>query len=185
MSETGLKTATCKEQITYYQFQTTGDIMERIEQNFEQATVLTLFKDTAKFGKYADRQIEYIENEKLEYDRIEEMRIFDPKKELYIWRENDHLKGRLREDNDETGTKETEYVISNLILWGTRAKTEKPGWTTLKEERGIEYTVPYTPKRIDEQHPLRIKIHTYIEYIDEIQASYTDSRFVEFTEGGE
>jgi len=185
MSETVLKTAKCKQTIETYQFTTIDEILEKINQHFEQATLFTLFKDKAVFAKYANRQIEFEENEKLEYDRIEEMRIFDPKKELYIWRQNNSLKGRLLEDHLETGTHEYEYVISEMILWGTRAKTEKPGWTTLKEDRGIEYTIPYPVKRVDEKHPLRLRIHTYIEYIDEIQASYTDSRFVEFTEGGE
>jgi len=185
MSEKVLKTAKCSETITKRTFKTIEEIQETINQNFQEATIFALLKDKATFGKYTHQQIELPDNENIAFHKIEEMRIFDPNKELYIWRENNSLKGRLRKDLPETGKKDIEYVISDLVLWGTRAKTEKPGWTTLKEDRGIEYTVPFPVKRVDEKHPLCLTIHTYIGYINDIQASYIDSRFVGFTEGGE
>ncbi|MEA1883591.1 MAG: CRISPR-associated protein Csx19 [Thermotogota bacterium] len=184
MPEKDLKKAKFIEPVTYT-FKTIEKIQETIKRNFQEATIFTLLKDKATFGKYTNQQIELPDNENIAFYKIEEMRIFDPTKELYIWRQNDTLKGRLREDLPETGTKDIEYIISDLVLWGTRAKTEKPGWTTLKEDRGIEYTVPFPVKRVDEKHPLCLTIHTYIGYINDIQASYIDSRFVGFTEGGE
>lgn len=185
MSETILRTAKCSESITYHTFKTVEEIQETINENFQEATIFALLKDKATFGKYTNQQIEFPDNSTIAFHKIEEMRIFDNNKELYIWHQNDTLKGRLREDHLGTGTEDIEYVISDLVLWGTRAKTEKPGWTTLKEDRGIEYTVPYPVKRVDEKNPLRLTIHTYIGYINDIQASYIDSRFVGFTEGGE
>ena len=185
MPDTVLKTAKCGETITYDTFNSVEEILEKINQNFDQATLFTLLKDKAIFGKYTNQTIQFPENETITFPMIEEMRIFNKDKELYIWRENNTLKGRLRKDLPETGKQDREYVISNLVLWGTRAKTAKPGWTTLKEDRGIEYTVPYQVKRVDEKHPLRLRIHTYIGYINDIQAGYIDSRFVEITEGGE
>jgi CRISPR-associated protein (TIGR03984 family) len=158
-------------------------LLSFIKENFgkDNATLFALLQDKVCFGKYLNQDFIFREPTNITKEDIIEVRVFNKKQELYIWRENSELFFRFRKDEECTDLKNTnceEYLVSNLVLWGSKIKRIKEGFTTIFENRGIEYTVPFEVEKLDSENPLKIKIHTYIEYLNDMQASFYDSRFV-------
>lgn len=159
------------------------NLLSFVKENFgpDNATIFTLLQDKVLFGKYLNQDFIFCEPTNIVEEEIIEARIFNKKQELYIWRETDNLFFRFRKDEECTNLKNTdceEYLVSNLVLWGTKIRRIKEGFTTIFEDRGIEYTVPFEVEKLDSKNPLKLRIHTYIEYLNGIQASFYDSRFV-------
>jgi CRISPR-associated protein (TIGR03984 family) len=120
-------------------------------------------------------------------DRVLELRIFNSSEELYIWRENDIIHYRYRSDVLESNeTPEEEYVESDLILRGTDIVDDetKDDWTTLTEDQGFTYSLPFVVEKLSPKDPLKIRVRSYIEYLNGMQASFYDSRFVGFVIAG-
>src|SRR6056297_2054394 len=192
MSDNLLKTGKCKAIIDTVEINDIPVLLEIIQKNFESGFVFAFFKDKALFGRVVDGKIKFHDTEyDISFPMLEEMRVFNKKKELYVYRKNQKLSGRLREDreiNNEEGS-EVEYVRSEIALWGTTAKDAGENWTELFEDRGIRLTIPFVPNnrnKINPHHPVHLVVHSYIEYLNNnIQASYSDARWVAFTEGGE
>ena len=186
MSENLLKTKKCSESVQTITIESKESLLKQINDHFDQAKAFVLFKDKALFGMFKNDELSFSENYDLKLKMIEEMRVFNDEKELYLYRKNNALFARLREDSETGNGEEREYVISKIALWGTEAKKLENNWTRLSEDRGITLTIPFVPeKKVDEHHPVFIVVHSYIEYLNGVQASYCDSRFVRFTEGGE
>ena len=130
-------------------------------------------------------------------ESIQKMRIFNKNEEFLIWRsiKLGTLKhsGRFRTDYEQNADDEREeinVIYSNQILFGTRivARSNK-NFITLVEDRGVKIVLPDSNKnygfKVDEDK-MRIAIKTcnYIgfEGIYNCQATYIDSRFVDFVQ---
>jgi CRISPR-associated protein (TIGR03984 family) len=136
-------------------------------------------------GKYSDGSFCFNNNETIEPNYIQRIRIFNKNEELLLWRCEGILKGRYRNDNQG---KEVWAVENNQVLFGTRNPENKPptaNSTTIIEDRGTEITLPFKLKINVDEHKNRVKIKTlnYICFNEIHQATYADSRFVEFTFG--
>ncbi len=130
-------------------------------------------------------------------ESIQKMRIFNENEEFLIWRNIKcgtltHL-GRFRidyEQNGDDGREEISVIYSNQVLFGTRlvARNNK-NFITLAEDRGVKIILPDTDKnggfKIDDKKSrIAIKTCNYIGFggIYECQATYIDSRFVDFVQ---
>lgn len=102
-------------------------------------------------------------------------RIFNPTKEAHIWRSNNILKGRLREDAAGSGT---EYVRAHQILNGALFETEGD-FLHVTEEKGIDYRLPFKDLLGEDKKIERLQLITrnYIGYNKAGQAGYVDCRF--------
>ena len=130
-------------------------------------------------------------------ESIQKMRIFNNNEELLIWRsiKNGVLmhSGRFRLDydkNDIDGLKEINAIYSNQVLFGTKIALRKnKNFITLLEDRGVKIILPNTDKnggfKVDDgKSRIAIKTCNYVGFsgIYECQATYVDSRFVDFVQ---
>jgi len=188
MAKKKLKTGKTLRNVETRQY-TLDELKNRIEADFDNPDLMLMTRSKAGFGRYENGDFVFADPLELKMADIEEMRVFDENQELYVWQRDNSLYARYRKDEivEDDGKGIEEFVEADLVLWGTRKGKEKNGWTSLKEDRGIEFFIPVNVKKVDEQHPVKLKVRTYIEYLqeDEIQASYYDSRFVSFVEGDE
>ncbi len=124
---------------------------------------------------------EFYNDETIEERYIQRLRLFNEQKELLIWREDSGLKGRLRTDEDGERT----YVVDACqVLWGTNRERLSDEWLRLYEQRGTELILPYGNVEINDRNKrLFLKTRNYIAFHPKTsQATYTDCRFVGFTE---
>jgi CRISPR-associated protein (TIGR03984 family) len=131
-------------------------------------------------GKYTNGSFPFFNNEQIEPKFIQRIRIFNQNEELMLWRSEGKLKGRYRKDND--GNK-IDVVDNDQVLFGTKAE-EINGYTKLTEERGTEIIIPFKDIILDgnkKEDRIKIKTRNYIGFNEIHQATYIDSRFVEFT----
>ncbi len=132
-------------------------------------------------GRVNENSFEFYKDDTIEEKYIQRLRLFNEKKELLIWRDRNSLKGRLRSDDEGKGT----FVVDACqVLWGTYKQDLENGWIKLFEERGTELILPYGNLKIDnKKHRLFLKTRNYIFFHSEThQATYTDCRFVGFTD---
>lgn len=103
------------------------------------------------------------------------LRAFNKDKELHLWRSGQDVKGRLRVDTEGDTT---DYIETDLYLWGNPADGAPEGYVHLKEERGWDAVVPFDGT-LPKNGVLRLATRNYIGYDEETcQAGYVDSRFV-------
>ncbi len=139
-------------------------------------------------GKCENNELSFFENDSIDSQYIQKIRVFNEYEELYIWKSASRFKGRYRCDVENTDLNEkTPFIQASQLLFGTRSEYIN-GYTILTEKkRGTTLTVPaklfadigdkFTPdKRV------AIVTRNYIGYNgqDNSQASYIDSRFVKF-----
>jgi len=87
MSENLLKTGKCKEVLFPVEIDNTPELTKTIQKNFQSAFVFALFKDKALFGKVSDGTLQLYDSDyELAFPMIEEMRVFNKKKELYVYK---------------------------------------------------------------------------------------------------
>ncbi|TXT67221.1 MAG: hypothetical protein BAJALOKI1v1_150020 [Promethearchaeota archaeon] len=103
----------------------------------------------------------------LELKYVEQIRFFSEFSELFIWKQDNSIYFRFREDEEDNSTKKDsegylsrDYYEEFHIMWGTQLKE---GNTLLEEERGIKLEIPYTLKE-DAPPPLRFVVRNYIDY---------------------
>ncbi len=140
----------------------------------------------------------------LDPGRLQELRLFGPAGEFYLWRNGPAFNSRLRLDNDlpqplvfktdqklitlpdgngfsESPVKDPNYAEEWHILWGTQLADipAKASWTAVKETgRGVEYAIPH--RLVESQLPLRVRVRHYLSYAGQTGlASYNDMRLVE------
>lgn len=131
-------------------------------------------------GKYTNGKFSFYKDEQIDIEYIQRMRVFNKNEELLLWRSERKLKGRLRKDNE--GSK-ISAVDNDQVLFGTEAKA-LGNYTLLKEERGTEIIIPFTNIAVNPtKDRVKIKTRNYVGYNEIHQATYIDSRFVEFTFG--
>jgi CRISPR-associated protein (TIGR03984 family) len=194
-NETYLKQSDCNTTIVTHKLGQTKDLYEWIKSTMQNQNcfVFALLYDQVCFGTYKKNgkiSLHFGDLENL--DRVLELRIFNSSEELYIWREDDSLYCRHRSDDLESNeTPKEEYVESDLVLRGTdfpkkttKDDKTKDGWTTLTEDQGFTYNLPFVVEKISPKDPLKIRVRSYIKYLNDMQASFYDSRFVGFVIAG-
>jgi CRISPR-associated protein (TIGR03984 family) len=131
-------------------------------------------------GKVSDNTVICSDGSLFEESKIFEIRIFDKTKELYMKRSrNGELVGRLRIDGEQTQSEAaatTTYTDFSNILYGSVVPIEGGEHSTLKEDRGIEVTIP---GKFPANKRVALTIRNYIDYNDIGMAGYVDARFVE------
>lgn len=128
-------------------------------------------------GQYEHHQFFCPESYSLDLTYLQRLRLFDSKQELHIWRSQNQLKGRLRQD---TEGQPTEFVVAEQILVGTDYQSLGE-FTEIFEERGTLLRLPLPNIHVDEQQARSyIQTHHYIDYNSLGQAGYVDCRFVAF-----
>jgi len=140
-------------------------------------------------GSYSSGSFNFPVDKLDELKYIQRMRIFNKNEELLIWRSNGEWKGRYRKD--DINGKGTNVVDNNQVLFGTRYPDEKhpplENLTIITEDRGTEIKLPFKVESLDEKknkkNRVKIKTRNYIDFNETHQATYVDSRFIEFTFG--
>ena len=138
-------------------------------------------------GQLTNGKPAFCENETFNPKHLLKLRVFNKKRELFIWQGEDCLfSGRLRVDNGEQIENEDSYnvVEAEQVLWGTDYKISENGWIRLFEKRGTELILPPNvkiPDKISSKNRVKIKMRYYVGFNEMGQAGYDDCRFVEFT----
>lgn len=125
-------------------------------------------------GKYENSTLVFFDNKEIEPKYLLNLRVFSENKELYIWKNNDKFKFRMR--TDETGDG-TDVIETDIILWGTDSEPLNDNFTRIFEDRGIELILP-GDFQIDKSNRKKIKVRFYIGKNEIGLAEYVDARFV-------
>lgn len=133
--------------------------------------------------KDKDYNFIFSDNSKIDTKYIQKIRVFNKNEELYLWRSNNSLKGRIRKDSIGTST---EYLDVEQVIFGTDNKSNNDFITLSESKRGIKITLPDNGFEVNEKEKrVAIKTRNYIDYNEIFQATYKDCRFVEFVQLGE
>jgi len=141
------------------------------------------------FGIIQSGEIKFYNNELPDFNKyLQKLRVFNEKKELYIWRLGNKFKFRYREDgvSDEDG-KIVEYINADQVMYGSKFEV-KDEFIEVYEKRGIRYIIPKEfigNNLIDDinNNKKRLILHTrnYIGYNEIGQAGFVDSRFLKIS----
>ncbi|MFN3739310.1 MAG: CRISPR-associated protein Csx19 [Thermodesulfovibrionales bacterium] len=149
-----------------------------ISEHFKEDGLIVTYLDYAVLlGYFREGKWLFYNNSDIEERYLQRLRLFNNKKELYIYRTPEGFRARLRVDEEGERT----YVVdAEQLLWGTRA--EKLGdFTKLTEDRGTTLIVPMKDISVDKKKKrLFLKTRNYIGYTPFHQATYIDCRFIEF-----
>lgn len=173
-----------KNGLKLYELETTAKPIEKISdikdtlKQFDGSGFIVAYLTFGVFiGRYENGNCYFFEDIDLNEKYIQKLRLFNENKELFIWRNKELLKGRLRIDN----TGDTKNVIDAYqVLWGTDKQPLKDGWTRVFEERGTELILPLSQVSIDDRKKrLFLQTRSYVDFHKETNiATYTDCRFV-------
>lgn len=137
--------------------------------------------DAIIFGRFAAGGFDFAAPEKVCFEQLQELRIFNNIEELYVSANS----WRYRCDN-EAGTEQFDVVDTASRLWGERTDCEvKDGYTCLRDEkRKLELVVPFAGAA-DKKY-LELAIRSYVGYAEATgQAGYVDYRYMDIIEGRE
>ena len=154
-----------------------------LKENFTESGIIIIYLDyRVIIRKFENGKIIFMVGENAESRFIQKLRLFNPKQELYIWRTEGKLKGRIRKDNEGDTI---DIIDANQVLFGTTGERTN-GYSKLTEERGTEIILPLEVPNIDaKENRVKIKTRNYIKYNELGQAGYYECRFVELTFGKE
>lgn len=144
----------------------------------DKSFVIAYLDNEVLFGTYNNGVFEFHKNKYIELEYLKRLRIFNKNEELHIWYSNGKLIGRYRTD---TEGEETDFIEANQVIFGTKAQYEN-AYTILTEERGVQVVLPGEWEADSNKKRVAIKTRHYIEYLNGYQASYCDSRFVDFVQ---
>lgn len=109
---------------------------------------------------------------------LQQCRIFGAKGEVLLWRTDRGWRSRFCSDPEDP----ERIIEEKQLLWGTQGE-EKDGFTLLADGRqGLRHAVPLTQIVFDkktEQHPVRLKVHHYVDYDEDGVAYISASRLVD------
>ncbi|MEH2196108.1 MAG: CRISPR-associated protein Csx19 [Nostoc sp.] len=113
----------------------------------------------------------------LRKETLQQCRVFGQKSEVMIWKTDGYFKARLIKDDN---MKLEEYITENQILWGTKSESELGEFTLLADgQQGLKHAVPLTGITFkDNERPLRLTVHHYIDDDDSGVARIYLSRLV-------
>ncbi|RLC16534.1 MAG: TIGR03984 family CRISPR-associated protein [Deltaproteobacteria bacterium] len=157
-----------------------GNIQSVLSGIFEEKSFAVAYLDyKVLIGTWENSTFLFYQGETFENKHIQKLRVFNRDKEVLIWRSNGRFKGRLRVDENGSGT---DVVIARQVLFGTRLEKSCNGnFTEITEDRGTKIILPFTGINIDDkQNRICIETYNYVGYNAVCQATYTDCRFVSF-----
>ena len=176
MKANGLELKRIKSRVEYPEFK--SPLENFLSETFREDGFIIAYLDyKVVMGYFKNNSIILPDSESIEERYLQRFRLFNEKKELYLWRSNGNFRTRLR--IDEEGD-DTEVVDASQVLWGTRSK---PGgeFTELTEDRGTILIVPLKDIKVDDKkRRLFLKTRNYIGYTPAHQATYIDCRFTGF-----
>lgn len=121
------------------------------------------------FSKFFNENTKYLQN----------IRIFNQEKELYIFKKANKLMFRIREDIKKENCELISATETYQILWGTKSEIIN-NKTRIFEDRGIEIILPFEIKELlSATKRIAIKTRSYIDFNNN-QAEYIDSRLCGF-----
>jgi len=181
----GLKYSKTVTTVTTFEISSDADIFKNAPT--EDAWFIAYLFHRVVIGKVVDKRFVYYKQEDkkdVALSNIQKLRVFNKDAELFVWRTNQgKYKARLRKDDvgEEQGV-----VDARQVMFGTEAKPVNETYSCLTEKRGTEIILPLKDLGIEDSKindgKGRLCIHTrsYIGYIDDMQVTYEDVRFVEF-----
>ncbi|MCP4691034.1 MAG: TIGR03984 family CRISPR-associated protein [Desulfobacterales bacterium] len=183
MEENGLKLRTLHTEVEKAVEIKAGEINPVIAGYMDQEAHAVVWQDhKVLIGTYDEKEsrLLFYKDEEYEPGHVLRMRIFDPEKELMIWRTPGGFKRRFRKD-DLSG-QGAHVVEARQVLIGTRfEKLPDSGYTRIWEDRGSELYLPFDNIEVDSNRRRAfIKTYNYIGYNKAHQATYEDGRFVGF-----
>ncbi|MCX8024166.1 MAG: CRISPR-associated protein Csx19 [Thermanaerothrix sp.] len=110
---------------------------------------------------------------------LQQTRLFGPRSEILLWRDNGHLRARIIQDGIG---EEQDYYDEFHLLWGTEVEERKNGFALLREGReGLRHAPPLPDNA---QPPISLKVRHYVAYDADGQAYIAYSRLVGFESQG-
>lgn len=185
MSEKSLRYREIHSTVTLYPALSPADIPEMVLRLFPRTACAVIWlPDRVAVGRCKEGQCIFPDTTALDVSDLMRLRVFSNDAELHIWRTSQELRGRWRCD---TGGEPACIVEAHQVLVGTDYAPAAPGFTVIWEARGSFLTLPLPRLEVNNREKrLFIKTHNYIGTINKTgQASYTDCRFVAFTDGRE
>jgi CRISPR-associated protein (TIGR03984 family) len=182
----GLKYSKIETTTTTFEISTDADIFKIAPT--ENAWFIAYLFHRVVIGRVVDNQYVYYkqEDKDVTLSKVQKLRVFNKDAELFVWRTNQGTyKARLRTDGEG---EEQGVVDARQVLFGTEAQPAKNdvNYSCLTEKRGTEIILPLkdleiSDSKIDDKNG-RLCVHTrsYIGFIEKMQATYEDVRFVEF-----
>ncbi len=162
----------------------TGDlktnVKEFLEENSAKMTgkifILVHKHHEVLIGEVQDGKIHIAAPEQLNPDYLQEMRMFSPSEELYIWNRHGQLKYRLRFDGQG---EETNKYDEEHFMWGQKKdaspKTSDEN-TVIEPNRGMRLTFPFP---VEEKNcPLKYRVRNYLDFDDNEQIRFYDARLI-------
>lgn len=181
----GLKYHKVKTSSEQFEIKTDEDIFKNAPQNawfiaylFHRVVIGKIVNDGFVYYKQEDKDVTL--------SNVQKLRVFNTDAELFVWRTyKGTYKARLRKDGEG---EEQGVVDAHQVIFGTEAKPIKndESYSCLTEKRGTEIILLLKNLGIldsdinNEKGRLCIHTRMYIGYIEEMQATYEDVRFVEF-----
>lgn len=130
------------------------------------------------FGLIKDELV--FERDSFSKSDLLELRAFNEKEELYLWKNQDGWKFRYIHDNDENGDK-IEFFDAQQIMHGTVSKTVNNTFSEIYEQIGVKYTVPQVflgGNELSSRTRLILLTRNYLGYNEIGQIGIEDSRIV-------
>lgn len=125
-------------------------------------------------GEVRDGKVAIESPEQLSSDYLQEMRMFSPSGELYIWNRRGQLKYRLRLDGQG---EETNKYDEEHFMWGQKTD-EKNDHTVIEPNRGMRLTFPFIVEEKD--CPLKYRARNYLDFDEHGHIRFYDARLITF-----
>lgn len=171
----GLELKTVKSTVNKGSIETVGDLLETIKTLDNHHFVVAYLSYGVFIGYVKQGKIVFYSKD-IGLKRLTEIRVFNKEEELYAYKDGGKFRYRLRKDEEGL---ETDVVDAKQVVIGTVSKSLSGNWTSLKEDRGTEITVPFNIT-VDKDKRLTIHTRNYISYSNSGQATFSDSRLIEF-----
>lgn len=181
MKINGLELIKKNSKVEFFKNMEPAEIEKKLSDNFPEKSFALVFLDhRVLVGIWENMCFQIYENQPVEYEHIQRIRVFNKDKEFHAWRTNKKLKGRLRQDYEGN---DFDIIVANQVLFGTDFKETNNGFTEIYEDRGTRLFLPFNYLKVDEKrNRIFIKTYNYVAYNAACQATYTDCRFVSFTD---
>ena len=149
-----------------------------ISKNFaENGLIVVWLNYSILFGMLKEGKMNFYQGQMPDWKKhLIRIRVFNEQKELLIWKSNRNFKYRLRVD--EPKREETEFIDAEQIIWGTKSVLLEGGFSKIQEDRGVEFTVPFSNLKLSVNKRLVLITRNYLDYNEIKQVGIIDTRFV-------
>ena len=159
-------------------FQTSIQVEQFIKEQLDKGLFIVLTTSHVWIGEWNNGSARFPKEAKNPLDPkfLLNFKVFNDKKELFIWRNaRRQFQGRIRIDDegDNWNVVEVKHVV-----WGTNYEPEGDNWTRIFEERGTDIIIPYQISSLNPRMRVKLLTRYYIDYNELCIARYGDSRFI-------